>query len=117
MLELRWDTSGHETTAKSASVPTAFPQDQRVAGNLVSLRVLRLAGKWSGRWESNPRGRRCRANASAVVVCQLGPLLGTLARLCAAGLYADIARCIHKLQILLKFDNFANIDIIGHESD
>jgi hypothetical protein len=35
--------------------PNAFPQDQRVDPNPVSLRVLRLAGKWSGRWESNPR--------------------------------------------------------------
>ncbi len=37
-------------TAKSTSVPNAFPQDQRVDPNLVSLLVLRLAGKWSGRW-------------------------------------------------------------------
>jgi hypothetical protein len=27
----------------------------------VSLRVLRLAGKWSGRWESNPNGRLIKA--------------------------------------------------------
>lgn len=43
----------HEAAAKSTSVPNAFPQDQHVDTNLVSLRVLRLAGKWSGRWESN----------------------------------------------------------------
>jgi len=34
--------------------PTAFPQDQRVDTNLVSLRVLRLAWKWSGRWNTHP---------------------------------------------------------------
>jgi hypothetical protein len=54
MLGLRRDTSGHETAAESTSVPNAFPQDQRVDPNLVSLRILRLAWKWSGRWESNP---------------------------------------------------------------
>jgi hypothetical protein len=27
----------------------------------VSLRVLRLAGKWSGRWELNPQERRFKA--------------------------------------------------------
>jgi hypothetical protein len=31
---------GHETAAKSTSVPTAFPRDQRVDPNLVSLRLL-----------------------------------------------------------------------------
>jgi hypothetical protein len=41
--------------------PAPFPRDQRVDPNLASLRVVRLAGKWSGRWESNPRGRRFRA--------------------------------------------------------
>src|SRR5471032_1928541 len=55
MLGLRRNTLGHEAAAKPTSVPTAFPQDQRVDTNLVSLRVLRLAGRWSGRWESNPR--------------------------------------------------------------
>jgi hypothetical protein len=40
MLGLRRDTSGHETAAKSASVPNAFPQDQRVNPNLVSLWIL-----------------------------------------------------------------------------
>jgi hypothetical protein len=31
-------------------------------------------------------------NVSGILVCQPGPLLGKLARHCAAGLYADIAR-------------------------
>ena len=35
--------------------PKTFQQDQCVYLNLVSLHVLRLAGEWSGRWESNPR--------------------------------------------------------------
>src|ERR1700694_6239352 len=55
MPGFRRDNSGHEATAKSASVPNSLPQDQRVDPNLVSPRILRLAGKWSGRWESNPR--------------------------------------------------------------
>jgi hypothetical protein len=71
--KLRRDTSGHETAANSTRVPTAFPQGQRVDPNLVSLRVLRLAGKWSGRWESNPHGRRFRVFKTSGLVRMLMP--------------------------------------------
>jgi hypothetical protein len=40
MLGLRRDTSGHEAAVKLAVIPNAFPQDQRVNPNLVSLRIL-----------------------------------------------------------------------------
>src|ERR1035441_116090 len=55
MLGQRRDTSRYEAGPKSTRIPKTFPQGQCVDANVVSLRVLRLAGKWSGRWESNPR--------------------------------------------------------------
>jgi hypothetical protein len=45
---------GRQAGKSSENRGTAFPQDQRVDTNLVSPRILRLAERWSGRWESNP---------------------------------------------------------------
>jgi hypothetical protein len=52
---------------------TTFPQDQRVDPSFMSLRVLRLAWKWSGRWESNPHGRSFRVFETSGLAQMLMP--------------------------------------------
>src|SRR6266403_2559421 len=61
----------HESAARSTSVPNAFPQDQRVKPNLLSLRILSYPGNGAGDGAySSERGHRFQA---IVVMSAAGP--------------------------------------------